>query len=474
VAVTRWAIICFFAGVTAGFVGIDARATYGARVSADEPQYLLTAISLGEDFNLDISDELEAQRYLPFHEIRVDQQTIDMNSEGQRISPHDPLLPLVLAGPMRLGGWVAAKATLAVMLGLVAAITHRLASRRFGVDPRIAGLVVIAFFVSSPLAAYGSQIYPATLAALCVVVATMGTTGVLQGGRTALAVLAVLALPWLSVKYVPLASVFAVALLVRHLSAAHIRKLAAIVGVFAVASITYAVVHRQIWGGWTVYSSGDHFVDGEFLVVGNNPNYIARSNRLVGLLVDRYFGIAAWAPAYLLAPAGLTALFLHRKRRKWFSSSDSTVLLSAIAVCWAVATWVALTMHGWWWPGRQIVPVLPLVVIGIAVLVERFRFLLWPMMAAGLWGLVNWVWIATEASTDRRALIVDHEDTANPLFQLWSRLLPDHRIDALADQLMTLAWVAVLLVPPLIVVRANRLLNEQSHGCSHVNSEVVK
>ncbi len=234
---TRWAIICFFAGVTAGFVGIDARATYGARVSADEPQYLLTAISLGEDFNLDISDELEDQRYLPFHEIRVDQQTIDMNSEGQRISPHDPLLPLVLAGPMRLGGWVAAKATLAVMLGLVAAITHRLASRRFGVDPRIAGLVVVAFFVSSPLAPYGSQIYPATLAALCVVVAAVGTTGVLQGGRTALAVLAVLALPWLSVKYVPLASVFAVALFVRHFSTAHSRKLAAIIGVFAVAGI---------------------------------------------------------------------------------------------------------------------------------------------------------------------------------------------------------------------------------------------
>ncbi len=471
---TRWAIICFFAGVTAGFVGIDARATYGARVSADEPQYLLTAISLGEDFNLDISDELEDQRYLPFHEIRVDQQTIDMNSEGQRISPHDPLLPLVLAGPMRLGGWVAAKATLAVMLGLVAAITHRLASRRFGVDPRIAGLVVVAFFVSSPLASYGSQIYPATLAALCVVVAAVGTTGVLQGGRTALAVLAVLALPWLSVKYVPLASVFAVALLVRHFSTAHSRKLAAIIGVFAVAGITYAVVHRRIWGGWTVYSSGDHFVDGEFLVVGSNPNYIARSNRLVGLLVDRYFGIAAWAPAYLLAPAGLTALFLHRKRRRWFSSFDSTVLLSAVAVGWAVATWVALTMHGWWWPGRQIVPVLPLIVIGIAVLVERFRFLLWPMMAAGLWGLVNWVWIATEASTDRRALIVDHEDTANPLFQLWSRLLPDHRIDALADQLMTLAWVAVLLIPTLFVVRANRRLIRPSHCCSHVNSEVVK
>jgi hypothetical protein len=34
-----------------------ARATYGARVTADEPQYLLSAISLAEDRDLDIADE---------------------------------------------------------------------------------------------------------------------------------------------------------------------------------------------------------------------------------------------------------------------------------------------------------------------------------------------------------------------------------------------------------------------------------
>jgi hypothetical protein len=195
---------------------------------------------------------------------------------------------------------------------------------------------------------------------------------------------------------------------------------------------------------------------------------------LVGLLVDRYFGVAAWAPAYLLAPAGVAALFIHQKKHRWFSSFDSTVLLSAVAVGWAVATWVALTMHGWWWPGRQIVPVLPLMVIGIAVLVERFRFLLWPILVAGLWGLVNWVWIATEASTGRRSLIVDHEDTANPLFQVWSRLLPDHRVDARVDQLVTLAWVVFLLITALFVVRANRCLIRPSHHDSQVHSEVVK
>ena len=33
---------------------INARATYGAKISVDEPQYLLTALSIYEDFDLDI------------------------------------------------------------------------------------------------------------------------------------------------------------------------------------------------------------------------------------------------------------------------------------------------------------------------------------------------------------------------------------------------------------------------------------
>ena len=37
-------------GVSA--VAIPSRSTYGAQVSVDEPQYLLTALSIGEDLEL--------------------------------------------------------------------------------------------------------------------------------------------------------------------------------------------------------------------------------------------------------------------------------------------------------------------------------------------------------------------------------------------------------------------------------------
>lgn len=40
-----------------GLAALDASATYGARTTADEPQYLLTATLLAEDLDLDVSDE---------------------------------------------------------------------------------------------------------------------------------------------------------------------------------------------------------------------------------------------------------------------------------------------------------------------------------------------------------------------------------------------------------------------------------
>ena len=89
--------LVFFTTLLIAMSAINARATYGAKISVDEPQYLLTALSLAEDFDLDISDELD-DKYSLFHELRLNQQTIDLN-DLQRISPHDPLLPLFLALP---------------------------------------------------------------------------------------------------------------------------------------------------------------------------------------------------------------------------------------------------------------------------------------------------------------------------------------------------------------------------------------
>ena len=146
----------------------------------------------------------------------------------------------------------------------------------------------------------------------------------------------VTALPWLSVKYVPVA-----AMLVLYSGAKYWKKekkdLLVFGTVLLISGLVYLFVHKRIYGGWTVYASGDHFVNGEFEVVGRNPNFFARTRRLSGLLFDQGFGLIAWAPFYFALIPSFVALV------KWRVKNGSILWLTA-ATGWSVATWVALTM----------------------------------------------------------------------------------------------------------------------------------
>lgn len=441
-----WVLAVGVLAFIAALAGIDARATYGARVTSDEPQYLLTALSLGEDLDLDISDELAAEAYLPFHEIGLNPQTIELNESGQRLSPHDPLLPLVLAMPMVVGGWGAAKTTMALIAALGAMATM-LVALRIGVSVPIAALVVGAFFASAPLGVYGTQIYPAMLAGL---LTTLGVLGLTAPGRRRLwsvvVVATIVALPWLAVKYALNAAVLAGFLLWRA-RAESPRAAAFWTLVLAVCGTIYLVVHQRVFGGWTVYAAGDHFVNGEFEVIGTDPAYLARTNRLIGLLVDRSYGLAAWSPAYLFFPAAVAAAIRRR-------IPHIGLFMATIVAAWVVATWVALTMHGWWFPGRQVVHVLPLIAVLVAALVDEYRRLVWPFVVAGAVGIASWMWLAVEASTDRRTLVVDFDETSNPWYRAWSELLPDHRLDGPWDQTLTIIWLAILAATALATWRA--------------------
>lgn len=321
---------------------------------------------------------------------------------------------------MAAGGWVAAKAALAVIAALTAMSTLWLAVRRLGVGLGVATGVVAAFFATPPLVAYGTQVYPEMPAALCVTLGLAAASGPLGRGARVVAALAVVALPWLSVKYAPVAAVIALVVVVR-LWPHRRRQLLAEAVVFVIGGAVYLWLHQRIYGGWTVYAAGDHFVStGEFSVVGSQPDYLGRSRRLVGLLVDRDFGLAAWMPAYLLLPAAMAVLARVRPPRWW-------AIGAAVAVGYGVATWVALTMHGWWWPGRQLVVIVPAAVAIIALVVERISPLRWVVLGSWIVGALGWVWLAIEASTDRRTLIVDFAETTYPWYQMWSALLPNYQ-----------------------------------------------
>ena len=429
-------------------VAIPARATYGTLTTADEPQYLLTALSLFEDRDLHIDDELADARFVPFHELDMPVQT-EVLGDGSQVSPHDPLLPAILALPMGLGGWAAAKATLAALGGVLAALLVWTAHRRFGVPLGVAAGTILAFAVTAPMSAYATQVYPELPAALA---ATMAIA-LLTGGRGPAALagfgLAVTALPWLGVKYAPVAAALVAVAVGTLVGERRLRAAVSLLALLGLAGAAYLGAHRLLYGGWTVYATGDEFTGGELTVIGRDPDYLGRTPRLAGLLLDRGFGLAAWMPGYLLAVPALAVLARRRPAGWW-------TLVAPLAAGWATATWVALTMHGWWWPGRQVVVVLPCVVLAVAWWAGRTRPVRAVLAIAGAFGVLAWGWLVAEVLDRQRTLVFDFESTANPLYRAWRVLLPDYRHPTTGDWMLQGAWFAALAALALLAHHVSR------------------
>lgn len=451
------AVVVFVVAVLAASLGIGVRATFGGHVAVDEPQYVLTALSLIEDGDLDISDELAQERWRVFYDRKLPVQTAVL-ADGSQVSPHDPLLPVLLAIPMGLGGWVAAKLTLALLAGALAALTLWVAVRRFGIEPRLAAVGVGIAAASAPLAVYGQQLYPELPAALATMVAVAALTGTRSRRNLLLLAIAVIALPWLSVKYAPVTGALAMLGAVRWWRAGrdpdgsqptrHRRDVVAFGALLGLGGVAFLGVHKLVWGGWTAYATGDHFQQiGEFGVVGADPDYAGRSVRLVGLLVDRGYGIAGWQPAWLLVVPAVVAILARRR-------SGALTLAVPLAAGWLVASFVALTMHGHWWPGRQLVVVLPLALLIILCWLQdagrRAR-----IAAAGLGavGVITYAGLLIDGYAREITWVSRFEQVDAPFYQLLRPILPDYRGDFWP---LHLAWIAALIGVAALTWRAAR------------------
>ena len=414
-----------------------ARATVGARTTADEPQYLMTALSLAEDHDLDVSDERAGGRYRAWHEAGLPLQE-EVQPDGSRVSPHDPLLPALLAIPVALGGWLAAKLFLAVLTGTLAASMLWVAAARFDVPLKVAVVTVLGFGASAPLAVYGTQVYPEIAAALAVTVAIGAIAGEPTRKTIAASAVAVMALPWLSVKYAPVAAVLATLCLCRVLRVRGFRDASVLASMLAIAAALFAVAHVAWYGGLTPYAAGRHFTAGEASVMGAGPDFVGRSTRLVGLLVDRSFGIAAWQPAYLLAVPALAALS-RRRPPGW------VLLVLPVAAGYLNASFAALTMHGWWFPGRQLVVVLPAMVIAVAWLAALSRIVERVVAVSAALGASVFAWLTGQALTGDLRFVVSFDRLTHPIWRISRLVLPDYRELTGIDAVLHAVWIAALL-----------------------------
>lgn len=378
--------------VYASTIGTHAfgRSDYGG----DEPHYLLTAKSLVEDGNPDLRDEYAGRAYGEFYPYRLEPH--GSLTRGRADEPHGIGFSLLIAPAYAIAGAKGVEVFLAALAALALALGYLLALRVVP-DPWALG-ATLAVGLSPPLIAYSTAVYPeltaaAALCAAALLVLRIPAHPTRRVGWAAFAPIALL--PWLGATYL-LAGLVPAVHGFRAMRAARRPILAVtcaeIVG-FSVA--LYVGINEGLYGGPTPASAG---APGEGLTGTASPlGYLERSYRLVALFIDRDYGLLRWAPVLALALLG--AWLLARERRSGLARAipalraEQAAALLCAGVAGAqllVAAFLAPTMFGFWFPGRNLIAALPIAVALVALGLRRVPRL---GAALGLIGIGASVWI---------------------------------------------------------------------------------
>ncbi len=341
---------------------VDIRATRGASITGDEPFYLLTTQSLLVDGDFDLQNQYETKSYQAFFDHPNDLWYQSAPTpDGRLLSPHNPGLSVLVIPGFVLGGLRGVQIQLMLMGAATMALAFVLADRLTG-HRAICWLVALAVGLTATAFIYSTEIYPEFPAALALVVALLVATRRDRPGLYDALYLAgaLTAMCWLGTKYAALALPVAGYFLLKSDRPGRIVLLAT----GSVSAALFAWFHLHVFGSLTPY--GVNVVYSEWNtseILGGHVEFTERYYRLWALFVDRRFGIGRWAPMLLAVVPALALLAM----RTW----EQRLMLTLILVQLLVATFVAITMMGWWFPGRTMLTVLPLFVIPLALLVGR-------------------------------------------------------------------------------------------------------
>jgi hypothetical protein len=432
--------------VYAGTIGIHA--FDGSDYGGDEPHYLLTAKSIVDDGDLDLTNQYRAGAYRAFYPGTLEPQGV--LTKGMLNEPHGAGFPVLIAPAFAIGGAKAVEVLLAAVAALAMALAYRLALRVVP-DPWALG-ATLAVGLSPPLVAYSTAVYPEVPAAAALCGAALLALHVAErpSRRAAYGCFALIALlPWLGPRFL-LAGTAIGLYAFRALRRARRPVLAlTALEVLGFSVALYVGVNEGLYGGPTPYSA--ELPGHTAFEVGFPLGYLGRAYRLVALLIDRDFGLLRWAPVFALALFG--GLVLWRERRSGIArvipglrEDERAALLCGVAALGQMfaAAFLTRTMFGFWFPARHLVAALPLVVPLVALGSRRA-----PRVGAllGLIGVAGSAWIFLDARLGHGALVVGRPDApwgpldrVFPLFERGS-VYPFALAGALAVGAAALLWL---------------------------------
>jgi hypothetical protein len=297
-----------------------------SRPGGDEPHYLVTAHSIWYDGSLDLADDYAARVYEPFHPDALAPHTKPGRDPDSRFTMHGIGLPLLvlpayLAGRQMGGGEWSVALPRALLIGLYGVFAWSL----FGLIAETAGrraaragtsaTVLLAPLVFAPL-----HLFPAVPAMLLSCAGYRGVRSARDPWRLFLSATALAVLPWIGVKFIPLAATIIVVGLLRRASIGRPTRALVTASPLLVSLVGHAVLMWVLYGTFSPASAylGAPAASATVPALGANwgaylgawPGALAT---IVGYLLDQKEGLLAYGPHFLLASAGIPWLWRQRR-----------------------------------------------------------------------------------------------------------------------------------------------------------------
>ena len=304
-----------------------------------------------------------------------------------RFDDTHPLGFALLLAPLGDAAALAIAAVAALAFVLAAALARQVVADPWAIR------ATLAVGLSAPGLVYATSVTPEVIAGALLVAAALLAARVHEHPRRrdGLAAAALLALlPWLDA--VLLIAAIPVLIALVHWTSRRGRKVLALLEVEIVAGslVAFASVNDALYGSLTP--------------PGEPGGGAGRAWRLIGVWLDRDYGLLPWAPVAALA--GFGAVLLWRSRRDGLARvlpgrgpAEAAAALCAAAIAGVVLAAVAgAAPAGEWFPGRRLVPALPLAVplvawawqraprAGTALVALTALVTIWVLVDGGGWG----------------------------------------------------------------------------------------